>query len=53
MVAVAQGSERLIVNLRRRHNPEHETHLLLAVMQIHQVDGVRSEERLAAPSWDF
>jgi len=53
MVLVAQGFERLLVNLRRRHDPQDKAGLGLAIMQIGQVDRLDRQKGLAAAGGYF
>ncbi len=53
VVAVLQRAERLLVDLRGRHDPEHEAGLAAAVVDLDEVDDLRGEEGLAAAGGDF
>ena len=48
MVAVLERIERLVVDLRGGHNPQHEAGLLAAVVGIDQINDFCGEKRLAA-----
>ena len=48
MIAILQRRERLVVNLRRRYNPQHQPAIALAEARVHQVDRLRREQCLPA-----
>ena len=48
MVAILQGLEGLVVDLRGGDNPQHELRLPLAVVRVDEVHHLRREQGLAA-----
>ena len=53
VVAVFQRAERLLVDLRGRHDPEHEAGLAAAVVDLDKVDDLGGEEGLASSGGDL
>ena len=53
MVEVPERPERLVVNLGRRNNPQHESGLLLPEVEVDEVDHLRREEGFSAAGRDL
>src|SRR6266702_5317982 len=53
MVAVLQRHKGLPVNLKRGHDPDHQSSLSLQVHALHQINRLNREHGLTAASWYF
>ena len=53
VVAVLEGVERLVVDLRRGHDPQHQAAATLPEVRVHEIDHAGREQRLAASGRDL